>query len=154
MKERVKRKVIDDLEGKCLGNKGYLIFIVDIHDSDIHPGLIDNDTGGVYVTVYYSAVMMRPFKNEVLDAVVTSASDVEGFTCSVGPLEIFVSRHCIPDDMHFSFETSDCWISEDGAVEIKEESIVRLRIIGVDDIGADKIIATGSIKDGFLGLIQ
>ena len=154
MKDRVKKKVIDDLEGKCLGNKGFVIFILDIDDNDIHPGLIDNDTGGVYITVYYNAVLMRPFKNEVVDAIVTSASDEKGFICRVGPLEIFVSQHCMPDDMRFNFDMGDSWISDDEAIEIKEDSIVRLRIIGVNDSGADTIVATGSIKDRFLGLIE
>lgn len=154
MKERVKRKLSEELEGKCLGKKGFIILILDVPDKNIEPGLIDNDTGGVYVTVHYDAVLMRPFKNEVLDAIVTSASDEKGFMCRVGPLEIFVSGHRMPEDMSFDFQLGDCWVSEDGAVEIKEGSIVRVRIIGVNDAGSDVLVAMGCIQDKCLGQLE
>lgn len=49
----------------------YVISVFDIQDKDIHSGLIDNDTGAVNVLVSYSVVLLRPFKNEVLDCIVT-----------------------------------------------------------------------------------
>ena len=52
-------------------------------------------------SVYYSAILFRPFTNEVLDAIVTSASDETGFFSKVGPLVIFVSRHAMPEDISF-----------------------------------------------------
>jgi DNA-directed RNA polymerase subunit E'/Rpb7 len=39
-------------------------------------GLVDNDSGSVNIEVSYMAVLLRPFPNEVLDAVVTSATEV------------------------------------------------------------------------------
>ena len=48
----------------------------------------------------------------------------------------------------------DCWISEDETVEIREGSIVRLRVIGVSPIDAGVISATGTIKDTFLGQFE
>jgi hypothetical protein len=42
-------------------------------------GLIDNDSGSVNVTVWYSAILLRPFPLEVLDAVVTNANEVFPF---------------------------------------------------------------------------
>ena len=65
LKECVKKKLLDDLEGQCLGKHGYVISILDIADADIIPGLIDNDTGCVNVVVWYSAILLRPFRNEV-----------------------------------------------------------------------------------------
>jgi hypothetical protein len=50
--------------------------------------------------VAYKALMFRPFKNEVLDAVVKSVSEV-GFFAEAGPLSILVSHAHIPDDMEF-----------------------------------------------------
>lgn len=44
-------------------------------------------------------------------------------------------------------------MSEDEAVEIKEGSVVRLRIIGLN-IDAGVINAIGTIKDSFLGQIE
>ena len=37
-------------------------------ENDIKPGYIDNDTGSVNVIVWYSAILFRPFTNEVVDA--------------------------------------------------------------------------------------
>lgn len=75
LKESVKRRVLEELEGQCLGKHGYVVSILDIEDADIIPGYIDNDSGAVHVTVWYSAILLRPFRNEVLDTVVVSASD-------------------------------------------------------------------------------
>jgi DNA-directed RNA polymerase II subunit RPB7 len=75
MRELVKARLFEELEGQCLGRLGYIISILDIDDSDISAGLIDIDTGSVNISVWYSAILLRPFKNEVLDAVVFSSSD-------------------------------------------------------------------------------
>jgi DNA-directed RNA polymerase II subunit RPB7 len=75
LKESVRRGIHEELEGQCLGKHGYIISILEIEDNDIIPGLIDNDSGCVHVTVFYSAILLRPFKNEVLDTIVVSASD-------------------------------------------------------------------------------
>lgn len=107
LRMQVRKKIIEETEGQCLGKFGYVIFILDIEDSDIFPGLIDNDTGSANVTVWYNAIFLRPFKNEVIDAVVNFASDELGFFCKVGPLQIFVSRHCMPEDMKFNHSTGE-----------------------------------------------
>jgi DNA-directed RNA polymerase II subunit RPB7 len=52
--------------------------------------------------VYYSAILLRPFRNEVMDAVCVVATNENGFFSKVGPLEIFVSRHAMPEDMKFN----------------------------------------------------
>ena len=38
--------------------------------------MIDNDTGSVNIIVKFAAVLFRPFTNEVVDAVVTTATEV------------------------------------------------------------------------------
>jgi len=39
-------------------------------------GMIDNDTGSVNIEVWYTAILFRPFTNEVCDAIVTTATEV------------------------------------------------------------------------------
>mmetsp|Transcript_19119 Transcript_19119/g.20720 ORF Transcript_19119/g.20720 Transcript_19119/m.20720 type:complete len:175 (-) Transcript_19119:126-650(-) len=151
--DHVKSKLNQELEGQCLGKHGYVVAVLDIANRDIVPGIVDNDSGAVNITVYYSVILLRPFKNEVLDAVVTMASDLNGFFASVGPLQIFISRHCLPDDITFDEIRGDRWISEDGKVEICEGSVVRLRIIGLA-IDAGNISAIGSLKESYLGQIE
>lgn len=125
LKEHVKQRIFSELEGQCLGKHGYVISILDIKNEDIIPGNIDNDTGSVNITVWYQVILLRPFKNEVLDTVVSMASDENGFFTRVGPLQIFVSRHCMPEDMSFNHMAGDCWVSEDEKIEIREGSVVR-----------------------------
>ena len=93
LKERVKMRIMTELEGQCLGKNGYVISILDVDDNDIRPGKIDNDTGAVSVDVHFFAILLRPFKNEVMDTVVITATDENGFFTRAGPLQIFVSRH-------------------------------------------------------------
>ena len=66
----------------------------------IGTGLIQPGRGFVVYPVEYRAIVFRPFKGEVLDAVVSQVNKI-GLRCEIGPLECFVSRHCIPAEMEF-----------------------------------------------------
>ncbi len=99
--KHVKDRVHDELEGSCMGRNGYIITIFEIGDEDLETGLVDMDTGALNISVSYLALLFRPFTNEVLDAVVTSASDETGFFSRVGPLVVFVSRYAMPEDISF-----------------------------------------------------
>ena len=130
MKTRIKDEVNKQVEGKCLGREGY-----------------------VAVNVRYAAILLRPFKNEVLDAIVTDVSELGVFT-SVGPLHVFVSRHAMPEDLQNGFDAdADAWLSDDKEVEIKKACVIRLRLLGVM-CDTTQITAVGTIKDDFLGLIS
>ena len=150
---KVKDRVTYEVEGICLGKLGYVIHIINLYDEDISCGLIDNDSGAVNISVRFRAIVFRPFEHEVVDAVVTTASDETGFFANVGPLSIFVSRHCMSEDIHFDYVRGDTWASEDGEVEIREGTVVRLRILGLT-IGAHSMDAVGTIKDDFLGMLH
>lgn len=152
MVAEVKGKLVAELEGQCLGKHGYVVSIFSIEDKNILPGMIDNDTGSVHVTVKYGVILLRPFRNEIMDAVVTLASDENGFFARVGPLQIFVSRHNMPDEIQFNPLTEN-WASDDREIEIVSGSLVRLRIIGLS-FDAAGISAVGTINEAFLGQIS
>lgn len=105
------------------------------------------------VIVWYSAILFRPFTNEVMDAIVTNCSDAVGFFCKVGPLSIYVSRYAMPEDISWDPILQDCFKSSDNEIQIREGSVVRLRIMGLTLEAAD-ISATGTIKDDYLGLYE
>ena len=63
--------------------------------------MVDALSGFVRYKVTYNALMFRPFKHEVLDAVVKSVSEV-GFFAEAGPLSILVSHAHIPEDMAYA----------------------------------------------------
>ena len=98
MKAHIKQELIKNLEGKSLGRHGYVICIIDIKDDDVDTGIVDYDTGFCAVNARYSAILLRPFKNEVIDARVTIVNEL-GFYTEAGPLTIFVSRHAMPPDI-------------------------------------------------------
>jgi len=151
MKRQVEQQVTEEVEGKCMGKYGYVIRVIGI--DYIAPGLVDNDTGAVNVNILYSCIMLRPFKNEVVDTTIFNAADDSGFFARVGPLEIYVHKYNMPEDMHFDHQAGDAWVSDDGSIEIKDGSIVRLRIIGVS-VDAGQMNAIGSIKDPYLGQLE
>jgi DNA-directed RNA polymerase II subunit RPB7 len=153
MKRHVENRVREELEGVCLGMKGYVISIIDLNQNEIKAGLIDNDTGMVNVTVWYEAIIFRPFEQEVVDARVVTANNETGIISEVGPMKIFVDRRNMPEDHHFDHVNGDCWVSDDGDVDISEGSVLRMRIIGLT-IGADTMSGIGTInEDGVLGQI-
>jgi len=103
----------------------------------------------------FSAIVFRPFKGEVLDAIVTVVNKL-GFFAEVGPLQVFVSKHVIPADMHFDPQSNPaCYISQisdEQPVQIQKDSQVRLRVLGVR-VDASEIFAVGTIKEDYLGVL-
>lgn len=81
------------------------------------------------------------------------SSDEAGFFSNVGPLRLFVSRFCMPEDMLFNDAMGDSWVSTDGSVEIREGSIVRLRVLGVV-LDGGHMKAIGTIKESYLGQLE
>ncbi len=132
---------------------GYVICVISIDDDDIHPQLIDNDTGAVSVMALYSAILFKPFKNEVLDAICVMSTSEQGIMCTAGPCQIFISHLQMPDDMKFNHATGDCWITNDETSEIREGTVVRLRVLGTI-LEAGTIRVVGTINDTFLGQLD
>ena len=153
LKNVIRRKLSDEVEGTCIQGIGYVVCVMDVEDENIGKGLVEYETGNASFMVTYGAILFRPFDKEVLDATVTSVNQL-GFFCKAGPLQIFVSRHNMPGDMREGFNAAtDMWVSQDGVVEVKRGCVVRLRIMGLA-MEAAKITAVGNISDDFLGVIE
>lgn len=67
--DTVKQKLFSEVEGTCTGKYGFVIAVTTI--DTIGAGLIQPGQGFVVYPVKYKAIVFRPFKGEVLDAVVT-----------------------------------------------------------------------------------
>ena len=150
LKAVINSRLMDKVEGKPMGKHGYVISVTNVKEEDISQGIIEDD-GSVSFDISYQAIMFRPFKNEVLDAKVGNVNE-HGFFADVGPLQVFVSKHAMPDDHTFD-EQAASWVSDDREVEIKKDSGVRLRVMNTDVL-TNKIHAIGSIQTDFLGLID
>ena len=143
----------EQVEGTALATYGYVVSVIEVPVKDIKSGIIEYDSGNVVFTVKYTALLLRPFINEVLDAVVGQCNAV-GFFAFVGPLRIFVSKHAMPEDMFNGYDAEKgAWISDDKEVVIAAGSGVRLKIKG-RTVETNNMTAIATIKDNYLGLID
>lgn len=149
MAQYLKSKLLQDVEGTCTGQFGYIICVMDGMKIDVGKGRVIPGSGSAEFDVKYRAIVWRPFKGEVVDAIVTNVNKV-GIFADVGPLSVFVSSHLIPNDMVFNPSANPpSYSSEDQSIE--KGSRIRLKIVGVRaDVG--KMYAIGSIKEDYLGL--
>uniref|UniRef100_A0A914RNV9 RNA polymerase Rpb7-like N-terminal domain-containing protein n=1 Tax=Parascaris equorum TaxID=6256 RepID=A0A914RNV9_PAREQ len=72
--ETVKRKLFNEVEGTCTGKYGFVIAVTTI--DNIGSGLIQPGRGFVVYPVKYKAIVFRPFKGQVVDAVVSQVNKV------------------------------------------------------------------------------
>ncbi|KAL3924620.1 MAG: hypothetical protein SGILL_000934 [Bacillariaceae sp.] len=153
LKTTIVNRLKEEVEGLALAEYGYVVNVIEVPEHKIKSGIIEYDTGNVVFSVEYTALMLRPFTNEVLDAVVSQCNAL-GFFAYVGPLRVFVSKHSMPEDMFAGWNPDkDSWISDDKEVVISTGCGVRLRIKG-RTVEQGNISAIGTIKDSYLGLMD
>lgn len=150
LRDHVRKQLTEEVEGLPLSSAGFVITVLAIEDENISKGLVDSLTGFVKYRVSFSALVFRPFRNEVLDAVVTSVSDI-GFFAAAGPLSVLVSTAHIPEDMSFTPEDGSFNSPETGT-RIAAGDAVRVKIVG-STVMRSTLTAIGSIKEPYLGLL-
>lgn len=105
-------------------------------------GLVDNDTGGVKVTVRVQVLFLKFFKNEVVDAVVNRVHEY-GLDLKIGPVSGFIYNSQlseggdgIPNTWRYNSENGDCWEmvgdETEGVREIREGQLIRCKVRLVD----------------------
>ena len=142
----IRLRLIEEVEGTSMGKYGYVITVTEVRDEDIGKGVIQDNSGFVCFNIRYRAILFRPFKNQVLDAVVTVVNQL-GFFADVGPLQVFVSRHAMPTDLNNGYDhESNAWISDDREVEIRKGCGVRLKIMGVSVDVTEIVSATQTTR--------
>lgn len=153
LRATIVRLLKEQVEGLALATYGYVVNVIEVPEDQIKSGIIEYDTGSVAFHVKYTALLLRPFNNEVLDAVVSQCNAL-GFFAYAGPLRIFVSKHSMPEDLFNGFDPEkDCWVSDDQEVVISSGSGVRLKVKG-RTVEQGNITAIGTIKDNYLGLVD
>jgi DNA-directed RNA polymerase II subunit RPB7 len=70
----LREKLSAEVEGQCTGRYGYIITVTGI--PQIGQGKIAESSGYATFPVKYRAIVMRTFKNEIVDAVVTRVTKV------------------------------------------------------------------------------
>lgn len=150
LREVIQEKVITETEGTCNGKYGYVVAVTSI--DSIGQGKVRQDQSG-YATfpVTYGCVVCRPYKGEVLDAVVQSVNKM-GFFAQAGPLQLFVSAHLIPEEFEHDNLADNSWISSDQSTRIQTGSHVRVRIVGIK-WDPSEVFCIATMKDHYLGVI-
>ncbi|KAF4520645.1 hypothetical protein B566_EDAN007511 [Ephemera danica] len=165
LSETVRQKLYTEVEGTCTGKYGFVIAVTTI--DHVGAGLIQPGQGFVLYPVKFRAIVFRPFKGQVLDAVVTQVNkrnenqlfpsimflSVVGMFADIGPLSCFISHHSIPADMEFCPNVQPpCYKSKDEDVVIHADDEIRLKIVGTR-VDATGIFAIGTLMDDYLGLV-
>ncbi|ORX57796.1 hypothetical protein BCR36DRAFT_344469 [Piromyces finnis] len=146
------RRLHDEVEGTCSGRFGFIISVIEI--TSISRGMLHPTSGFAEFKIEYKAIVFKPFKNEVVDGIVTSVNKM-GFFVEVGPVTVFVSNHLIPEDMKFdpnSNPPSYISVGAENQQRIANNVNVRLKIVGTR-VDATEIFAIGTIKEDYLGCI-
>lgn len=153
LEDLLSQKLIQKVEGSCTGRYGFVICVTEVIETG--KGKIREGAGLVTFPMRYTAIVFRPFKGEVLDAVVTKVNKL-GFFAQAGPLQVFVSKHLIPTDMTYDEKSNPAsyvsQISDEQPVRVKKDSQVRLKLIGTR-VDASEIFAVGTIKEDYLGVL-
>ncbi|KAH9455838.1 hypothetical protein KEM48_003482 [Puccinia striiformis f. sp. tritici PST-130] len=133
------------------GRFGYIIAV--LSTLDVSAGTIQPGTGMAEFVIKYSAIVLKPFKGEVVDGIVGQVNKM-GFFVEVGPLQAFVSSHLIPSDLKFDPNANPpCFSSDEDQATIEKGTRIRLKIVGTR-VDATEIFAIGTIKEDYLGPID
>ncbi|KYN99652.1 putative DNA-directed RNA polymerase II [Plasmodium gaboni] len=139
----------NSVEGQCSVKYGYVICVIRIIHSE--PGRVQDGTGMIVVKVKYQAIVFKPFKDEVLDAIVTDVNKL-GFFAQAGPLKIFISRTAIPKYFEYSEDSHyPCFSS--GDYNIKPQTTVRIKLQGIR-YDLSNMFAIATINNEYLGCIE
>jgi DNA-directed RNA polymerase II subunit RPB7 len=96
--ESVVKKLYQDVEGTCSPRVGYVVAVTAVEH--VGPGRVLDGRGAAVFEVRYRAVVWRPYKDEVVDAVVTEVNDQAVFA-DVGPTTAVVHRINLPHEFAF-----------------------------------------------------
>mmetsp|Transcript_11302 Transcript_11302/g.12428 ORF Transcript_11302/g.12428 Transcript_11302/m.12428 type:complete len:172 (+) Transcript_11302:94-609(+) len=147
--QRAVRETLDtEVEGTCAGRHGFIIIVTDLEALPLGKVI---ESGWVRFDLTYSAIVFRPFVNQVIDAKVTTVDEV-GFYAKAGPLVILVHSNNVPPDYSYD-PVGPCYMKNDQSAKIEHGSTVRLKIIGVQ-FHASEIFAVGTIREDYMGLIS
>ncbi len=148
LKAHIKEQCTAEVTGERLvSGVGFVILVLAIDEANIGRGLVDHLTGKTRYEVEYDAIVFRPFKNEVLDAVVKVCTS-QGIFAQAGPQDVFVARHYIPPDFDFRPEDA-AYVSTDTGAVIRADANLRVKVLGANATG--QVAAIGTINEPFLG---
>tara|TARA_B100000003_G_scaffold157137_1_gene142612 strand:+ start:59 stop:646 length:588 start_codon:yes stop_codon:yes gene_type:complete len=146
-------KILQKVIGTCSGRYGYVVAVTEMPAFETLHGRVKPGTANIEYVVNFTVCTFRPFKGETVDGIVRAVNKL-GFFVTVAALDIFVSKHLVPEDMHFDKNSNppafvSSTIGENLKITVGSE--VRLRIIGIR-FNIDELFAIGTLRDDYLGV--
>lgn len=74
LQEEVELRLRREVEGTCDGRWGFIICVLKV--DNVSRGMVQDSYGFAAFEITYQAIVLKPFKGEVLDAVITSSNKV------------------------------------------------------------------------------
>eukprot|EP01136_Pigoraptor_vietnamica_P012498 Opistho-1_new@52486 len=150
LRDILRQKLYAEVEGTCKGEHGWIVMVKSIEDfgrGKIHP-----NRGIVSFTIRFTAVVFRPFKTEVADAIIEEVNKV-GVFAQLGPISMYISHKQLPDKMVFDpTAVPPCYKHLEDNTIIRKGTPVKVRIVGTR-VDSTEIVAVGSMKgDRYLGV--
>jgi DNA-directed RNA polymerase II subunit RPB7 len=68
------KRLYEEVEGTCSGRYGYIIAVVSVES--VGKGVLQSNTGFALYEIEYKAIVFKPFKNQVVDGIVTTVNKV------------------------------------------------------------------------------
>lgn len=141
------------VEGSFNPRHGYLVKVLTV--DKYGEGKVQDGSGDVLFPLSYKALVFMPYKDEVLDGIVTNVLP-EGFMASVGPMSLFISSQKLPTDYRIDMDNRPHprWTNvNDSTSHVQVGSDVRVKIIGIR-INGNEILGVCDMNESHLGPIK
>ncbi|KCV68987.1 hypothetical protein H696_04407 [Fonticula alba] len=149
LKERVLDIFHQHVSGRCDEKDGYVVAVLRV--IAIEPGRTIEGEGLAVFRVKYRAIVLHPFPQQVVSAVVTDVSP-QGFFSRIGPVTIFTPRTYIPDYFSYNGDISPPQYQyEQENLHIRKDTCVRIRLISVT-FENQHLVCNGTINDHYLAI--
>ena len=168
----VKRRLYEEVEGKCFDTHGMIIAVIEIEA--LGDGFLFSGEAGVTFHVTFRALVARPFRDQVVDGNVSMVRTSKpkkqrhfhsqnyilqvtkvGIFVNIGPFLCFVSRHQLRTGLSYNPKANPpCYKSDNGDVLIQEDDEVRVRITGVAFHPPDRVSVVGTMIGDYIGIVN
>lgn len=149
IKNKIKAKLIQKVQGECTEKYGYLICVVKIED--IPNGMIMDTTGNIIFNVSFDAIVMKPFVGEVCEGVIEEVQK-HGIIFSIGPIKGFISNTEFPPN--FNYDEINANYSSNDSGKFEKGSEIRFRIKQLQFDPQQGFRPLGTMRENYLGPIS
>ena len=143
----VEKEMRKQLEGSLRQPYGLILMVKSV-DTMAPFRLNDSLYGHAEVTAVCRVVVCRPFNNQVVEGVVSGLNQT-GIFVESGPLQMYISRHNMPEGSKYL--GGDAFDFGHSHRLIEKKDVLRVKLIKVQM--KDRLFAIGTIDEDFLGLL-